>query len=183
MKQLSLSTTGFEKAPLRTRRREFLEEMDRVVPWGDLVALVAPYAPKGGGAKGGRPPFPVAAMLRIHFLQQWYSLSDPAMEEALHDIPLYRDFCGLDAAQTRLPDESTILKFRHLLEEHKLADQILQTVNAKLAKQGLMLKAGTAVDATLIAAPSSTKNKDGERDPEMHQTKKGNQWCVSRTQA
>ena len=176
MKQLSLSTTGFEKAPLRTRRREFLEEMNRVVPWGDLVALVAPYAPKGGGAKGGRPPFPAATMLRIHFLQQWYSLSDPAMEEALHDIPLYRDFCGLDAAQTRLPDESTILKFLHLLEEHELADQILQTVNAKLAKQGLMLKAGTAVDATLIAAPSSTKNKDGERDPEMHQTKKGNQW-------
>lgn len=176
MKQLNLSTTGFEKAPMRTRRRVFLEEMDRVVPWGDLVALVAPHAPKGNGPKGGRPPFPVEVMLRIHFLQQWFGLSDPAMEEALHDMPLYRDFCGLDANATRLPDESTILRFRHLLEEHELAERILQTVNARLSERGLLLKAGTAVDATLIAAPSSTKNKTGERDPEMHQTKKGNQW-------
>jgi IS5 family transposase len=176
MKQMNLSVTGFEKAPLRTRRRQFLEEMERVVPWAELVALIEPHAPRGGGAKGGRPPFGLQAMLRIHFLQQWYALSDPAMQEALHDIPMYRDFCGLDAAQSRLPDESTILKFRHLLEEHKLADQILGLVNTKLSERGLLLKEGTAIDATLIAAPSSTKNKDKARDPEMHQTKKGNQW-------
>ena len=114
-------------------------------------------------------------MLRIHFMQQWFTLSDPAMEEALHDVPLFREFAGLTLGQ-RLPDETTILRFRHLLEQHKLADQILATVNELLQRKGLLLKTGTVVDATLIAAPSSTKNKTGERDPEMHQTKKGNQW-------
>jgi transposase, IS5 family len=136
------------------------------------VELVAPYAPEG---KKGRPPFAVETMLRIHFMQQWFTLSDPAMEEALHDMPLFREFARLDYS-TRLPDESTILRFRHLLECHKLADQILATVNELLSSKGLLLKAGTVVDATLIAAPSSTKNKDGERDPEMHQTKKAQQW-------
>jgi IS5 family transposase len=115
-------------------------------------------------------------MLRIHLLQQFFGHSDPAMEEALHDIPLYREFAHLDAGLTRLPDESTILRFRHLLEQHQLAPQILASVNARLMARGLLLKSGTVVDATLIAAPSSTKNKDGQRDPEMHQTKKGNQW-------
>jgi transposase, IS5 family len=115
-------------------------------------------------------------MLRIHFMQQWFGLSDPAMEEALHDVPLYCQFARLDPGMSRLPDESTILRFRHLLEEHDLSLQIMAAINATLAKKGLMLKAGTVVDATLIAAPSSTKNKDGERDPEMHQAKKGNQW-------
>jgi IS5 family transposase len=115
-------------------------------------------------------------MLRIHLLQQFFGHSDPAMEEALHDIPLYREFARLDAGITRLPDESTILRFRHLLEAHQLAQQILATVNAGLIERGLMLKTGTVVDATLIAAPSSTKNDQGQRDPEMHQTKKGNQW-------
>ena len=115
-------------------------------------------------------------ILRIHFLQQWFGLSDPAMEEALHDVPLYREFAGLDAGVTRLPDETTILRFRHLLEAHALSLQIMATINATLAARGLMLKTGTVVDATLIAAPSSTKNASGERDPEMHQTKKGNQW-------
>lgn len=123
-----------------------------------------------------RPPFPIATMLRIHFMQQWFGLSDPAMEEALHDMALFREFAQLDAGATRLPDESTILRFRHLLEANNLATQILATVNAKLIQRGLLLKAGTVVDATLIAAPSSTKNSSGERDPEMHQTKKGNQW-------
>ena len=117
----------------------------------------------------------MATMLRIHFMQQWFTLSDPAMEEALHDVPLFREFAGLNY-ETRLPDESTILRFRHLLEGNKLAEQILLTVNAMLQAKGLMLKVGTVVDATLIAAPSSTKNASGERDPEMHQTKKGNQW-------
>ena len=115
-------------------------------------------------------------MLRLHFMQQWFGLSDPAMEEALHDVPLYREFAGLDNWTTRLPDESTILRLRHLLEKHKLAAQILALINDMLRDQGLMLRAGTVVDATLIAAPSSTKNASGERDPEMHQTKKGNQW-------
>ena len=115
-------------------------------------------------------------MLRIHFMQQWFGLSDPAMEEALHDVPLYREFAHLDAGATRMPDESTILRFRHLLEEHKLGIQLLVTINATLASKGLMLKTGTVVDATLIAAPSSTKNSTAERDAEMHQTKKGNQW-------
>ena len=170
MKQSSLELESTNK---RTRKREFLDEMERVVPWAALVELVAPYAPEG---LRGRPPFSVETMLRIHFMQQWFTLSDPAMEEALHDVPLFRDFAGLGRWSQRLPDESTILRFRHLLERHKLAPQILQVVNELLNAKGLLLKAGTVVDATLIAAPSSTKNKSGQRDPEMHQSKKGNQW-------
>ena len=163
---------GLDLSTKRTRKREFLTQMEQVVPWSELVDLVLPYAP---ARKTGRPPFEVQTMLRIHFMQQWFTLSDPAMEEALHDVPLFREFAGLTVGQ-RLPDETTILRFRHLLEEHKLSDQILATVNELLRRKGLLLKAGTVVDATLIAAPSSTKNKTGERDPEMHQTKKGNQW-------
>ena len=173
MKQISLAATGFELAAKRTRKREFLDEMDRVIPWSQLLALIAPHAPAG---KTGRPPFAAEVMLRIHLLQQFFGHSDPAMEEALHDIPLYREFAQLDVGTTRLPDESTILRFRHLLEAHDLGAQILEAVNAQLQRQGLLLKTGTVVDATLIAAPSSTKNAKGERDPEMHQTKKGNQW-------
>lgn len=155
--------------------------MNLVVPWAELVALIAPHAP-ARSAKGGRPPFTVQTMLRIHCLQQWFNLSAPAMEEALYDTPLYREFAGLDMEEYHLPDESTILRFgktpsqRHLLEAHNLSVQILATVNATLTAKGLLLKQGTAIDATLIAAPSSTKNSSGERDPEMHQTKKGNQW-------
>ncbi len=156
----------------RTHKREFLAQMERVVPWARLVELVVPYAPEG---KKGRPPFAVEAMLRIHFMQQWFTLSDPAMEEALHDVPLFREFAGL-GWDSRLPDESTILRFRHLLERHKLAKQLLVVVNDLLSAKGLLLKAGAVVDATLTAAPSSTKNKDGRRDPEMHQSKKGNEW-------
>ena len=163
---------GLNLTTKRTRKREFLGQMERVVPWAALVELVAPYAPEG---KKGRPPFAVETMLRVHFMQQWFTLSDPAMEEALHDTPLFREFAKL-GWDTRLPDESTILRFRHLLEKHKLAEQILATVCDLLRGKGLLLKAGTVVDATLIAAPSSTKNASGERDPEMHQTKKGNQW-------
>lgn len=170
MKQQSL---GLGSSIKRTRKREFLGEMERVVPWSDLVALIAPYMPEG---RRGRPPFAIEAMLRIHFMQQWFTLSDPAMEEALHDVPLFRDFAGLGGWDDRLPDESTILRFRHLLEEHKLAPEILKTINALLQAKGLLLRAGTVVDATLIAAPSSTKNEGKERDPEMHQSKKGNQW-------
>jgi IS5 family transposase len=169
MKQADL---GLNLTSKRTRKREFLAQMERVVPWAALVELVSPHAPEG---KKGRPPFAVETMLRIHFMQQWFTLSDPAMEEALHDIALFREFAGI-GWDSRLPDESTILRFRHLLERHKLSEQILATVNELLRDKGLMLKAGTVVDATLIAAPSSTKNQSGERDPEMHQTKKGNQW-------
>jgi len=170
MKQTSL---GLGSSTKLTRRREFLDEMDRVVPWSELVALIAPYMPEG---KRGRPPFPVESLLRIHFMQQWFTLSDPAMEEALHDMPLFRDFAGLGGWDDRLPDESTILRFRHVLEKHKLAERILATVNLLLGAKGLMLRSGTVVDATLISAPSSTKNASGERDPEMHQSKKGQQW-------
>src|SRR3990167_1374311 len=175
MKQMSLGESGFERKTKRTRKREFLDEMNLVVPWAELVSLIEPHAP-APGAKGGRPPFAVETMLRIHFIQQWFNLSDPAMEEALYDMALFREFVGLDAGEDNLPDESTILRFRHLLETHNLSLQILATVNATLAAKGLLLKSGTVVDATLIAAPSSTKNSSGERDPEMHQTKKGNQW-------
>ena len=170
MKQSSL---GLGTSTRRTRRREFLDEMDRVVPWSNLVAEIAPFMPEG---KRGRPPFPVEPLLRIHFMQQWFTLSDPAMEEALHDMPLFRDFAGLGGWDDRLPDESTILRFRHVLEKNKLAERILATVNLLLGAKGLMLRSGTVVDATLISAPSSTKNASGERDPEMHQSKKGQQW-------
>jgi IS5 family transposase len=170
MKQADL---GLNLSRKKTRKREFLEEMTRVVPWKDLAALIEPHYPKG---KTGRPPMGLEVMLRVHLLQQWFGLSDPAMEEALHDVPLYREFAGLEGPMRRLPDESTILRFRHLLEKHNLGDAILATVNVILQRHGLMLKTGTVVDATLISAPSSTKNESGERDPEMHQTKKGNQW-------
>ena len=171
MKQTSL---GLPNTSRRTRKREFLESMERVVPWSELVSLIEPYAPQSG--RRGQQPFAVEAMLRIHFMQQWFNLSDPAMEEALHDVPVFRDFAGLSNWADAMPSESSILRFRHLLERHKLAEQILATVNGRLSAKGLLLKAGTVVDATLITAPSSTKNRDGTRDPDMHQSKKGNQW-------
>jgi IS5 family transposase len=175
MADMNQITFGLDPLPKKTRKEVFLDEMNQVVPWSALVALIQPHARGAHQALGGRPPFPIETMLRIHCLQLWWNLSDPAMEEELHERPLYRRFVGLEGA-ARLPDETTILRFRHLLEKHKLAPQVLATINAGLAQQGLMLKTGTVVDATIIAAPSSTKNKDGERDPEMHQTKKGNQW-------
>lgn len=168
-------TLGLDPLPKKTRKKVFLDEMNQVVPWAALVTLIQPHARGAHQAPGGRPPFAIETMLRIHCLQLWWNLSDPAMEEELHERSLYRRFVGLEGA-ARLPDETTILRFRHLLEKHQLAPQVLATINAGLAQQGLMLKTGTVVDATIIAAPSSTKNKDGERDPEMHQTKKGNQW-------
>ena len=174
MMSMKQATLGLGQSSKRTRKREFLESMDRVVPWADLVELITPYAPEAG--RRGRQPFLVEAMLRVHFMQQWFTLSDPAMEEALHDTPVLREFAGLGGWSDRLPDESTILRFRHLLEKHKLAEKILESVNGLLVAKGLMLRAGTVVDATLIAAPCSTKNSTGERDPEMHQSKKGNQW-------
>ena len=156
----------------KTRKQVFLEQMERVVPWADLVALVASYYPEG---KNGRPPFPLMTMLRIHFMQQWFALSDPAMEDPFFDTPLYREFAQLEEF-ARMPDESTILRFRHRLEKHKLAEQMLITVNDLLIAKGLLLKTGTVVDATLIAGLTSTKNKDRARHPDMHSRKKGNQW-------
>ena len=170
MKQLGL---GLNLSTKRTRKREFLDEMERVVPWTALVQIVEPHYPR---AKTGRPPFGIETMLRIHYLQQWFALSDPAMEEALHDMPVFREFAKLGEGVARLPDETTILRFRHLLEKHDLATDMLRVVNDILHAKGLTMKKGTVVDATLIAAPSSTKNAEGSRDPQMHQTKKGNQW-------
>jgi IS5 family transposase len=165
--------TGFERYAKKTRRAEFLEEMELVVPWAELVALVEPHYPKAGN---GRRPVGVERMLRMYFLQQWFNLSDPAVEEALYDSPLMREFVGIDLGREAVPDETTVCKFRHLLESHEIGAAMLATVNEHLQKKGVRIATGTIVDATIIHAPSSTKNQRQERDPEMHQTKKGKQW-------
>ena len=169
MKQVALN---LELNAKKTRKREFLDQMEQVVPWAALVERIAPYYPEG---RKGRPPFSLQTMLRVYFLQQWFTLSDPAMEEAFFDTPVYREFAQLEEF-CRLPDESTILRFKHRLEKHTLTEQILVSVNELLTQRGLFLKTGTIVDATLIAAPTSTKNNDKARDPDMHSSKKGNQW-------
>ena len=165
--------TGFERYTKKTKRALFLEEMEQVVPWGALGALIEPHYPKAGH---GRPPVGVERMLRIYFLQQWFNLSDPAVEEALYDSAVMRQFVGIDLGQEPVPDETTVCKFRHLLEEHQLGGKMLETVNLHLQEKGVRITTGTIVDATIIHAPSSTKNREEKRDPEMHQTKKGNQW-------
>ncbi|MFC6839967.1 IS5 family transposase [Xanthomonas theicola] len=170
--QLSFGDAEYNGKGKQTRREVFLAEMDQVVPWKDLLSLIAPHYPKSGHP--GRQPYPLETMLRIHFLQQWYALSDPGAEEALYDTVSMRRFAkigGLD----EVPDETTILNFRRLLEQHDLARTLFNPIHAHLSRKGQSLRGGTIVDATIIAAPSSTKNKNGERDPEMHQTKKGNQ--------
>jgi len=164
---------GFERYSKKTRRELFLEEMEQVVPWKDLCALIEPHYPKAGN---GRPPVGVQRMLRIYFLQQWFNLSDPGVEEALYDSVVMRQFAGIDLGREPVPDETTVCKFRHLLEEHNLGGEMLETVNRYLQSQGIRITTGTIVDATLIHAPSSTKNREEKRDPEMHQTRKGNQW-------
>ena len=173
--QRSFAEIAFDCRPKTTKRQQFLVEMERVIPWARLLAAVEAAQPKMT-AKGGRPAFPASIMLRIHFMQQWFALSDPGMEEALHDIPVLRAFAGLDIGSDRIPDESSILRFRHRLETLGVAEQFLAEVNALLSERGLLLRQGTLVDATLIAAPSSTKNQDRARDPEMHQTRKGSNW-------
>ena len=173
-KQGTFAEASFERYRKPTRREEFLAQMNTVVPWEKLTALIEPVYPAGDGA--GRPPIGLERMLRIHFLQHWFNLSDPAVEEALYDSRAMREFVGIDLGREPAPDESTICKFRHRLEQHELGQQIFASVNAHLASQGFKVSTGTIVDATIIAAPSSTKNAKGERDPEMHQTKKGNQW-------
>ncbi|OIQ79948.1 transposase DDE domain protein [mine drainage metagenome] len=174
MKQMSFAASEYVKKPKQTRKERFLQEMELVVPWTRLLAVIEPHYPKAGN---GRRPYELATMLRIHFMQQWFGYSDAAMEEALHDIPLLRHFAGLDAGVDTMPDETTILNFRQLLEQHGLSKQMFAAVNGLLTEQGLLLREGTTVDATLIAAPPSTKNRDGKRDLEMMQTRKGNQWC------
>jgi IS5 family transposase len=174
MKQRTLAmTNGFERYSKKTRRELFLEEMEQVVPWKDLCALIEPHYPKAGN---GRPPVGVERMLRIYFLQQWFNLSDPGVEETLYDSAVMRQFAGIDLGREPVPDETTVCKFRHLLEEHNLGGEMLETVNLYLQSKGVRITTGTIVDATLIHAPSSTKNREEKRDPEMHQTRKGKQW-------
>ena len=172
--QQTFADASFEQYRKPTRRERFLAEMDQVMPWGELATVIEPYYPKPEGA--GRPPVGVERMLRIHFLQHWFTLSDPAVEEALYDSRAMRQFVGIDLGREPVPDETTICKFRHLLEAHELGAQLFRLIRTYLAEQGLQISRGTIVDATIISAPSSTKNLKQERDPEMHQTKKGNQW-------
>jgi len=174
MRQTSFAEGSFERHRKPTRREIFLEEMDRIVPWQELCAAIEPFYPKPKGA--GRRPIGLERMLRIHFLQHWFNLSDPAMEEALYDSHAMRRFAGIDLGEEPAPDETTILKFRHLLEAHNLGEKLFQLIGEYLEENGLKVNRGTIVDATIISAPSSTKNRDKKRDPEMHSTKKGNQW-------
>lgn len=173
MTQLSFSDAEYAGKRKRTRRERFLEEMDQVVPWDALLGLIEPAYPKAGN---GRRPYPLKTMLRIHLMQNWFGYSDPAMEEALYEVAPLRRFAGLSLARGRVPDETTILNFRRLLERHELAPKLFAAVNAHLSDKGLMLRQGTIVDATIIHAPPSTKNRDKARDPQMHQTRKGSQW-------
>lgn len=174
-KQMTFASLAHATKKKVTRREKFLAEMEAVVPWSRLLVLIEPHYPKMG-SKGGRPAIPLAVMLRIYCLQQWYALSDPMAEESLYDSDAMRRFAGLELGDDRIPDETTILNFRHLLERHVLTEAIFAEVNAYLAENGMTLRSGTLVDATIIDAPPSTKNKAGKRDPDMSSTKKGNDW-------
>ena len=171
--QLTLAAMAWQTKGKTTKRERFLAEMDAVIPWTAWVAIVAPHYPKAGH---GTQPYPLELMLRIHCLQQWFNLSDPAAEEALYDSESMRRFARLELGMDRVPDETTILRFRHLLAQHGLAETLFREITGQLEAKGLLLRSGTIVDATIIAAPSSTKNASETRDPEMHQTRKGNQW-------
>jgi len=173
-KQLGLSDYELSKAKKQTNRK-FLSEMEVVVRWQVLIDLIEPHYRKTS-KKGGRTPYPLATMLRIHLLQQWFSLSDPAMQEAQIEVPTMRRVAGSELISVRIPDETTILTLRHLLEKHGLGNQIFETIKAHLSERGMTMRQGTIVDATLIAAPNSTKNKERKREPDMHQTKKSNHW-------
>ena len=174
MRQQTLAAqASFEKYGRKSKREQFLDEMEQIVPWAELQALVQAHYPKG---ENGRPPVGLSIMLRVYFLQQWFNLSDPGAEEALYESLVLRRFAGVDLGRAPAPDESTILQFRHLLEKHDLGGAMLQTMNEYLESRGIRISRGTIVDATILHAPSSTKNRSGERDPEMHQTRKGKQW-------
>ena len=174
MRQRSLSESGFEKYRKKTRKQQFLEEMDVIIPWRDLAGAIEPYYPKPEGA--GRRPVGVERMLRIHLLQHWFNLSDPAAEEALYDSQALREFVGIDLGREPVPDETTICKFRHLMERYNLGDELFRLINVYLEENGLKVNRGTIVDASIISAPGSTKNRKKQRDPEMGATRKGNQW-------
>ena len=178
LQQATFAEAGFEAYYKPTRREKLLNNMDRVVPWKELGALIEPFYPKNDGA--GRPTVGLERMLRVYFLQQWFNLSDPAVEEALNDSRAMRAFAGMDLGREGAPDETTVCKFRHVLEQASLGEQIFVKVNAHLAALGLTVGRGTIVDATILNAPSSTKNQSQSRDPEMHQTKKGNPWSFGR---
>ena len=180
MTQLSFSDAEYTGKRKQTRREKFLAEMEQVVPWEALLGLIEPAYPKAGN---GRRPYALKTMLRIHLLQNWFGYSDPAMEEALYEVAPLRRFAGLSLTRGSVPDETTILHFRRLLETHALAPKVLAAINTHLTDRGLLLRQGTIVDATIIHAAPSTKNDAKARDPQMHQTRKGNQWCVSRTLA
>jgi len=174
MKQMTLAATkGFEKHGRATRKAEFLARMEVLMPWAEFCALIEPYYPKAGN---GRPPVGLERMLRMYCVANWFNLSDIACEDALYDVPVFREFCRIDLGRERVPDATTLLNFRHLLEAHHLGAALFAKVGELLMANGMRLSGGTIVDATLIAAPPSTKNKDKSRDPEMHQTKKGNEW-------
>ncbi len=175
MKQISLTMTGFFDKGKKTKREQFLAEMEQVMPWRRLCALIEPHYAKGSSA-GGRPPLPLERMFRIYCLQQWYNLSDPGAEEALYDSITMRQFAGVSTDADVIPDETSILNFRRLLEKHRLTEQVFAQINAHLSEHGMILGKGTIVDATIINAPSSTKNAQKKRDPQMHQTRKGKQW-------
>ena len=174
MSQRSFASAEYAMKKKRTRREKFLAEMERIVPWSRLTAVIEPLYPKSG--RVGRPPIGVPKMLRMYCLQQWYSLADEALEDALYDSQALRDFVGIDLSRESVPDATTLLKFRRLLQDNDLTRTLFDEINAHLTEQGLLMRAGTIVDATIIAAPSSTKNEGKTRDPDMHQTKKGNQW-------
>lgn len=173
MRTVTFASLAYENKKKKTRRERFLDEMDEVIPWDELTRVINTHYPKAGN---GRQPMPLERMLRIYFMQQWYGLSDPAMEDALYDIESLRRFAGIDLEIDAVPDETTILHFRHLLEKHNLTRELFGQTNRHLADRGLLVREGTIVDATIINAPSSTKNREKVRDPEMKQTKKGNQW-------
>lgn len=172
--QMSFAQAEYAGKKKQTRRDKFLAQMEQVVPWQRLIAVIQPYYPKTG--QRGRPPIDLNKILRMYFVQNWYGLADEAVEDALYDSQALRDFCGVNLAQEAVPDATTLLGFRHLLENNQLPQALLRAVNALLVERGLLLNQGTLIDATLIAAPSSTKNQKRARDPEMHSTKKGNQW-------
>ncbi len=174
MKQNSFALDGFEKYRKKTRKEIFLEEMDQIIPWKEMTEAIEPYYPSPKGA--GRRPVGLERMLRIHFLQHWFELSDPGVEEILYDSRAMRSFAGIDLGKEPVPDETTILNFRYLMERHNLADELFRLVNVYLAENGMKINRGTIVDASIINAPTSTKNKSKQRDPDMHQTRKGNQW-------
>lgn len=173
MKQTSL-TDGFEKFRKKTRKEQFLDDMETIIPWKELCGAIEPYYPNPQGA--GRRPIGIDRMLRIYFLQHWFNMSDPAAEEAIYDSRAMRQFVGIDLGEEPAPDETTICKFRHLMESHNLGDRLFHLVNQYLQENGLKVNRGTIVDASITNAPSSTKNKKKQRDPDMHQTRKGNQW-------